>query len=116
MFYIIMNMFIYVFKVCRSIDDVKHDDYVALRVFLQVLCQCEGPLWKQVGHVHLSYLSHTYIVQIRGRGLAYDARISLNTDTGLLKLSLFRCAHPVQAYEEMKSVVVGGVVFYLFIQ
>ncbi|KAI1724126.1 hypothetical protein Ddc_05332 [Ditylenchus destructor] len=55
----------------------------------QYLSQCEGPLWNSV----------------RGKGLAYDASIYVQPDTGTLTLSLYRCSQIAQAYEQTKKVV-----------
>lgn len=64
-------------------------DYPALRVLIQYLTQLEGPMWKQ----------------IRGLGLSYSYSIILKPEAGLIYFVLFKSASLVKAYKEGKAIV-----------
>lgn len=56
-------------------------EYFPLMVACEVMSLSEGPLFEE----------------IRGRGLAYDARIGFSRDSGLLSLSLHECSNVLEA-------------------
>ena len=72
-----------------SISDYRHWDLPSLLVAIQYLTQLEGPMWKE----------------IRGKGLAYSYRITLNANEGMLSLYLTRAAQLAGAYEEAQNIL-----------
>lgn len=79
----------FIYQLCMMDCDWMSDELVPTMLLTQYLSQCEGPLWRG----------------IRGVGLAYGANIYVRTDRKTITLSLYRCAQPVQAYEETKKIV-----------
>ncbi len=45
--------------------------------------------------------------RVRGRGLAYDARIVVEPDDGTVQLAVYRTANPLEAYVEAEKCVVS---------
>lgn len=56
---------------------------------MQYLTQLEGPMWRQ----------------IRGMGLSYSYNISIQVSEGLLYFILFKSSHVVAAYREAQKIV-----------
>ncbi|XP_023340158.1 uncharacterized protein C05D11.1 [Eurytemora carolleeae] len=75
------------------ITSAKDNDLPALRLFLQYLTQCEGPMWRQ----------------IRGQGLAYGYNMYPVVSKGLLYITLYRATHPVKAYTEARRIAMSYV-------
>ncbi|KAL4219134.1 hypothetical protein ACF0H5_021716 [Mactra antiquata] len=78
----------------QAVDCVKcfqHDDLAAIMVFIQYLSQLEGPLWRQ----------------IRGLGLSYHYSMYVQPETGLLYFILARSTHIVAAYKEGREIVMN---------
>lgn len=73
----------------KSIDDPLHDDLPALNVLIQYLTQLEGPLWRR----------------IRGLGLTYSYSIQISSSEGLLHFLLYKSTQLVEAYEETIKIV-----------
>lgn len=72
-------------------QDWNGDSIIETLLLTQYISQCEGPLWNAV----------------RGKGLAYDAKIYLIPDRKCLILSLYRCSQIAETYEQTKQVVVS---------
>lgn len=90
------------------------EELVPTMLFTQYLSQCEGEnedlaLWKYVCLQRWS-LGPLWRA-IRGDGLAYGANIYVRSERRTITLSLYRCAQPVQAYEQTKKIVVGQALF-----
>ncbi|XP_043275299.1 uncharacterized protein C05D11.1-like [Venturia canescens] len=73
----------------KAINDYDHPDLAPLLVCLQYLAQLEGPMWKQ----------------IRGLGLSYSYDVSCKIDEGLMYLAFFGATNIVGAYKEAKAIV-----------
>jgi len=73
----------------KSISGFDHPDSPALRLACEVLDGTESFLWKY----------------IRGSGLAYGANMSLDLESGLLSLSLYRSPNSFLAFKEAAKVV-----------
>ncbi|XP_013400143.1 uncharacterized protein C05D11.1 [Lingula anatina] len=66
-----------------------HADTAPVMVFIQYLTQLEGPMWRQ----------------IRGMGLSYGYRMSIKQETGQLYFILSRAAQLSNAYKQAKIIV-----------
>lgn len=78
----------------QSIPCVKshdHPDLPAILVFMEYLCALEGPMWRQ----------------IRGMGLSYHYSMTCQEENGLLLFLLFKSSQLVQAYEVAREIVVS---------
>lgn len=73
----------------QSIDSPKHPDVPAVYVLIQYLTQLEGPLWRQ----------------IRGLGLSYHYSIQLSPHDGLMYFLLYKASHLVAAYNKTIEIV-----------
>lgn len=71
------------------VRDFSDKNFAPILVFLQYLTQPEGPLWRQV----------------RGLGLSYGYSIVPRPHEGLLCLSFYRATNCVSAYKEAKNIV-----------
>lgn len=78
----------FLYQASPAINNFMDPDLPALLLFLQYLCQLEGPLWRQ----------------IRGQGLAYGYAIIPQPNEGLLYLTLYRATNVVAAYKETKAI------------
>lgn len=65
------------------------DEYMSVLLFAEYLSQDEGILWRE----------------IRSKGLAYNARITLNLDSQI-RFLLYRSSQIVTAYEAAKNATV----------
>ena len=65
------------------------EDYVAIMLICQLLSVTEGPIYRR----------------IRGRGLAYDAGLTLSLWNGLLTLSVNDSVNPVDAFKELMGLM-----------
>ncbi|XP_060071887.1 uncharacterized protein C05D11.1-like isoform X2 [Ylistrum balloti] len=83
----------YLIQVVPSISSFMDADLPAVMVFIQYMTQCEGPLWRQ----------------IRGLGLSYHYGISIDAEKGLLKFLLARSTNITEAYKEGRNIVMGYV-------
>lgn len=79
----------YMQQLVRTIDDPMHPDLPALRVLIQYMTQLEGPLWRQ----------------IRGLGLSYHYSIAVSPAEGLMYLILYKSTQLVAAYSKMIEIV-----------
>lgn len=79
----------YMYQWMKSIDSVKDPDLPALQVLLQYLTQLEGPLWRS----------------IRGLGLSYHYFIQLNPSDGLIIFGLHKSTQLVAAYDKCLEIV-----------
>ncbi|KAH3800856.1 hypothetical protein DPMN_154499 [Dreissena polymorpha] len=70
-----------------------HEDLAPIMVYIQFLIQMEGPMWRQ----------------IRGLGLSYHYSMYVQPDTGMLYFLLARSTHIVNAYKEGKDIVMNYV-------
>ena len=73
----------------KSISDYNDPDVAALMVYLKYLTQLEGPMWKK----------------IRGVGLSYGYRMDLNIDEGQLYFSLTKSTDIFKAYKASLQIV-----------
>lgn len=73
----------------KSISDHNHPDLPALHVYLKYLTQLEGPMWKK----------------IRGLGLSYGYGMRLNIDEGQLYFSLTKSTDIFKAYKASQEIV-----------
>ncbi|OWF39921.1 uncharacterized protein C05D11.1-like [Mizuhopecten yessoensis] len=83
----------YLIQVVPSISSFMDADLPAVLVFIQYMTQCEGPMWRQ----------------IRGLGLSYHYGISVDAEKGLLKFLLARSTNITGAYKEGRNIVMGYV-------
>lgn len=77
---------------CRSIKSISSfndPDLPALQVLLNYLCQLEGPLWKS----------------LRGLGLTYHYNIHIFPGSGLMQFLLYKATHVVAAHEKAVEIV-----------
>ncbi|XP_073242896.1 uncharacterized protein C05D11.1-like [Porites lutea] len=81
----------FLFQVTRCFDSFDHPDLGPLMVFLECLTTLEGPIWRQV----------------RGLGLSYGYAMRVNLEWGLLYLVLTKSTHPVKAYKKTQEIVDG---------
>lgn len=79
----------YMQQLIKSISSIDDPDLVPLYVLLQYLTQAEGPLWRQ----------------LRGMGLSYSYSIYISPFEGLLVFLLHKSTLVVQAYEKAVEVV-----------
>ncbi|EDV28100.1 uncharacterized protein TRIADDRAFT_21141 [Trichoplax adhaerens] len=71
------------------VNDYNHPDCAPLMVFIEYLIALEGPMWRQ----------------IRGLGLSYHYSMHYSVEHGLLYLKLFKSTQLVNAYREAKTIV-----------
>lgn len=79
----------YMTQLVKSIDSVDHPDLAAVYVLTQYLTQLEGPLWRQ----------------LRGLGLSYHYSIQLSHSEGLMYFLLYKSSHVVAAYNKSVEIV-----------
>jgi len=79
----------YMHQLVKSIDSPKHPDLAATYVLIQYLTQMEGPLWRQ----------------IRGLGLSYHYSIQLSPSDGLMYFLLYKSSQIVAAYEKAVEIL-----------
>lgn len=78
----------FLYQAAPAISNFMDPDLPVLLLFLQYLCQLEGPLWRQ----------------IRGQGLAYGYSMLPQPNEGLLYLTLYRATNVLAAYKEAKTI------------
>lgn len=81
----------FLYQTTRCIDSFDHPDLPAIMVFLECLTTLEGPIWRQV----------------RGLGLSYGYGLRVLPENGLLFLSLIKSTHLVKAYKKTQEIVDG---------
>lgn len=79
----------YMQQIIKSIDSLHHPDLAAVFVLTQYLTQLEGPLWRQ----------------IRGLGLTYGYSIMLSPSNGLMYFSLTKSSQLVEAYNKTTEIL-----------
>eukprot|EP00794_Sanderia_malayensis_P015884 gene15884-17484_t len=79
----------FLYQSAPCIDSFTHHDYPALLVLIEYLCALEGPLWRQ----------------IRGLGLSYHYSISVDPSSGKLTFILMKSTHIFSAYQKGKQIV-----------
>lgn len=79
----------YFSQIVPSIHDLNHPDLAPLYVLTQYLTQLEGPLWREV----------------RGLGLSYHIDISISPSEGVLQFLLYKSTQVVEAYEKCFAIV-----------
>lgn len=79
----------YLIQTAPGIRNFQDPDIPALRVCLSYLTQLEGPMWKQ----------------IRGLGLSYSYSLYIKHETGLIYFSLFKSTQLVEAFRQAKKLV-----------
>ncbi|XP_063241639.1 uncharacterized protein C05D11.1-like [Bacillus rossius redtenbacheri] len=84
----------YLCQATESLRDFSHPSLAPLLVFLQYLTQLEGPMWRQ----------------IRGMGLSYGYSIVPKPNEGLLYMTFYRATNCVQAFKEASKLVNGQLV------
>ncbi|KIH59804.1 hypothetical protein ANCDUO_09955, partial [Ancylostoma duodenale] len=96
----------FIYQTCSMDCDWMSEELVPTMLFTQYLSQCEGEhellplkMWLQL------LASGPLWRAIRGDGLAYGANIYVRSERRTITLSLYRCAQPVQAYEQTKKIV-----------
>ncbi|CAH1271971.1 Hypp4744 [Branchiostoma lanceolatum] len=72
-----------------GITSHSHPDLAAILVFIEYLTALEGPMWRQ----------------IRGLGLSYHYSIKVTPSQGLMSFILYKSAQLVQAYKVGKDIV-----------
>ncbi|KAL3870528.1 hypothetical protein ACJMK2_038582 [Sinanodonta woodiana] len=81
----------YLIQAVPCIDSYSHPDIPAIMVFIQYLTQLEGPMWRQ----------------IRGLGLSYHYSMFMQPESGLLYFLLAKSTHIVNAFKEARDIVKG---------
>ncbi|KAL3870529.1 hypothetical protein ACJMK2_038583 [Sinanodonta woodiana] len=81
----------YLIQAVPCIDSNSHPDYPAIMVFIQYLTQFEGPMWRH----------------IRGMGLSYRYRMYVQPESGLLYFQLSKSTHIVKAFKVARDIVTG---------
>lgn len=76
---------------CRGIESFGDEDLAPLLVFMECLTALEGPMWRQ----------------IRGLGLSYHYSMFCDPEQGLIFFILFKASHLVKAYEQAKEIMDG---------
>lgn len=79
----------FLYQTVPSLDSLSHPDLPKLYVLIQYLTQLEGPLYRR----------------LRGLGLSYSYSIYINASNGLLHLTLYRSSQLIEAYSETKKIV-----------
>jgi Zn-dependent M16 (insulinase) family peptidase len=79
----------YLHLMVKSIDSLKHPDLAAILVLINYLTQIEGPLWRT----------------IRGLGLSYNYDISLSTSNGMMTFLLYKSSQLVAAYDKTIEII-----------
>uniref|UniRef100_A0A6G1SHK4 Uncharacterized protein C05D11.1 n=1 Tax=Aceria tosichella TaxID=561515 RepID=A0A6G1SHK4_9ACAR len=79
----------YMQQLTKSISSLDHPDLAAIYVLIQYLTQLEGPLWRQ----------------IRGLGLSYHYSIHLSPSDGLIFFILYKSTQLVAAYNKTVEIV-----------
>ncbi|XP_048587317.1 uncharacterized protein C05D11.1 isoform X1 [Nematostella vectensis] len=81
----------YLIQAASGISTFDHPDLASLMVYLECLITLEGPIWRQV----------------RGLGLSYHYSMRVEPSSGLLYFILARSTHLVKAYLKTKEIVDG---------
>lgn len=79
----------YMYRVVKSINSANHPDLAPVYVLIQYLSQLEGPLWRQV----------------RGLGLSYGYSIQLSPSDGMMYFHLAKSAQVVAAYNKSVGII-----------
>ncbi|XP_047134404.1 uncharacterized protein C05D11.1 isoform X1 [Hydra vulgaris] len=79
----------FLYQSSTAVDRYDHPDYPVILVFIEYLCGLEGPLWRQ----------------IRGLGLSYNYAIHCAPAVGTLTFILSKSTHVFNAYKKAKEVV-----------
>ncbi|XP_046864750.1 uncharacterized protein C3H1.02c-like [Xenia sp. Carnegie-2017] len=89
----------FLIQCCRCIQSYTDPDFPAILVFIECLTALEGPMWRTIRELGLSY--HYSMHCDPEEGLMYF----------ILKVQaiLFKASHPVKAYEKAKEIMDGYV-------
>lgn len=79
----------YLQQLVKSINSPMHPDLAAVYVLIQYLTQLEGPLWRN----------------LRGLGLSYSYSIQISPADGLMYFVLAKSTHVVDAYKKAEEIV-----------
>ncbi|CAB4004421.1 uncharacterized protein C05D11.1-like [Paramuricea clavata] len=74
---------------CRGIDSFTHPDFAPILVFMEYMIALEGPMWRT----------------IRGLGLSYHYSMFCDPEQGLIYFVLFKASHLVKAYEKAQEIM-----------
>ncbi|XP_028410939.1 uncharacterized protein C05D11.1-like [Dendronephthya gigantea] len=79
----------FLIQCCPGIHSFTHPDFAPIMVFMECLIALEGPMWRQ----------------IRGLGLSYHYSMFCDPGQGLIYFILFKASHLAKAYEKADEIM-----------